>query len=159
MEELERLAARVEEAAGAFLGALGRAPRDLVTPPDPETGEQWDLAHVVGHVAEMLGFWAAEVAKVAARGEGTPFGRVKASPERIARIEERASRPLEILVADVERRAGLLADLVRAISPERMAYRGSHPTRGPMSAAAIVAEFGVDHLEEHARQLSEVDGR
>jgi len=154
MDEQARVASRVEEALRGFLAAVAQVPDGYRTAADPQTGEIWDLAHVVGHVAEMLEFWSAELCKVAARGEGTPFGRRKTSPERIARIEASSGLSLDALLADIERRGDMLADLVQAIDPDRLQVHGLHPTLGPMTPIQIVEEFGVAHLEEHARQLS-----
>ena len=42
-------------------------------PADPETGEQWDRANVLGHVAEMLPYWTAQGRTVLAGADS--FGR------------------------------------------------------------------------------------
>jgi len=144
---------RFAKAYETFDRAVDAVDRSVMTAADPSSGEQWDLTHVLGHVSEMLEFWLVEVLRVLAHGPDEPFGRLKTSPERIERIEHSAKLSVEELRHQINLRAAATIDLCRILTPEQLERRGMHPKFGPMSVEAILVEFGVDHLVEHAEQL------
>jgi threonine dehydratase len=152
-----------------FLARLGRAERRLaehaaqplpagLTDPDPGGTERWEAGQVWAHLAEFPRYWLDQVRGVLAadasgREQPIPFGRTKADPERIGAIErERNTDAAELL----RRVTADLAEVTRELErlPEAAwAVRGLHERRGEMSIEAIVEEFLVGHLEEHADQL------
>ncbi|WP_298208290.1 DinB family protein [Ferrimicrobium sp.] len=136
-----------------FCAAMDGAPGGAVTEPDAETGEQWDNLHVLGHVSEMLEYWLAEVLRVLTHGPDEPFGRLKRSPERIARIERSSELAVDELRHEIHLRALATIDLCRLLTPEQLSIRGLHPKFGLMTVERILMEFGVEHLHEHALQL------
>lgn len=144
---------RFDAALTHFREAMDAARGVGMTEPDPETGEQWDLVHILAHVSEMLEYWLAEVLHVLASESEVPFGRLKRSPERIARIEQRAMLTVEELRSEINLRAEATSDLCRLLRPEQLRKKGIHPKFGAMTVEEIVTEFGVDHLHEHAGQL------
>ncbi|MEX6428963.1 MAG: DinB family protein [Ferrimicrobium sp.] len=148
---------RFATALAVFNRAVDTVDGSFLTKADPVSGEQWDLAHVLGHVSEMLEFWMVEVLRVLARGPDEPFGRLKASPERLERIERSARRGLDELRREIDSRASATIDLCHILTPEQLQCRGTHPKFGVMTVEAVVMEFGVEHLLEHAQQLSFVD--
>ncbi|MGC9156006.1 MAG: DinB family protein [Ferrimicrobium sp.] len=147
------LDARFHAAFAHFREAMDTAQEGGLTEPDPETGEQWDLVHILAHVSEMLEYWLAEVLHVLAGEPEEPFGRLKRSPERIARIEQSATLAVDELRSEINLRAEATSDLCRLLSPEQLRKKGIHPKFGAMTVEEIVTEFGIDHLYEHAGQL------
>src|ERR1700674_1314903 len=71
------------------LQALARARTPGLTGADTKTGERWDAGQVWAHVAEFIPHWVGRGEKVIAAGSAdpVPFGRTKASPERLQAIE------------------------------------------------------------------------
>jgi hypothetical protein len=146
---LRAAAARVRARAGAF--------GDRQTAADPPTGERWDGGQVLSHIAEFLPYWIAEFESVvAAGGEGAPFGRTKATPSRLARIEAGRHTPQEDLLREMDAGVDEAAGFMRRLDSAQLALEGTHPSLGKMSVSAAIEEFVVAHLEQHADQL-EVD--
>ncbi len=149
----EALSQLFVEAFARFNAAVAEVNADSSTAPDPETGEQWDLAHLLGHVSEMLEYWLVEVLRVLAHGPDEPFGRLKRSPERLIRIDQSSRLTVPELRQEIDLRAAASIDLCRILTPAQLNKRGDHPKRGSMTVEAIITEFGIEHLKEHAVQL------
>jgi hypothetical protein len=127
-------------------------------PADPETGERWDRANVLGHVAEMLPYWTEwgwAVSRGAgsfgrdepgarARREGIDGGAAQAEETLRGRIDAGAEGVLELLDALRD------ADLERGVT-----YHGSEGTR-EVTLEHLVDDLLVGHLEAHVRQLTEL---
>lgn len=156
--ELEGLLARLDALGPALrrAGATGAADGAL-TEPDPGGEERWDVGQVWAHLAEFVPYWIDEARKVAdpAAPEPVSFGRVKTDAGRIAAIAQRRAEPLGVLAGkladDVEELRMFLGEL--DAQPGAWSRRGRHSKLGEMTITAIVEEFLVGHLEEHARQL------
>jgi hypothetical protein len=148
-EPLDELftAAFVPFSAAAKVDSSGRSQ------PDSETGEQWDLAQVLGHTSEMLEYWLVEVLRVLAHGLNELSGRLKRSPERLTRIDGNSLLPIAELRHEIEMRAATSIDLCRILTPTQLQQRGNHLEFGSMTVESILTEFGVEHLREHASQL------
>jgi hypothetical protein len=139
------------------LGALAKrdAPHGALTAPDPPTGERWEAGHVWAHLAEFIPYWLGEMDLVIEQGatDAVPFGRTKTDAGRIAALE-RDLRTDRALLWD--RTAGDIASLrafLVGLSPSAWEARGLHSTRGEMDLPAMLDEFLVGHLEQHAAQL------
>jgi hypothetical protein len=139
------------------LGALATrdAPHGALTAPDPPTGERWEAGQVWAHLAEFIPYWLGEMDLVIERGatDAVPFGRTKTDPGRIAALERDRRTDRAILW---DRTAGDIAGLravLLGLSPSAWEARGRHSTRGEMDLPAMVDEFLVGHLEQHALQL------
>jgi hypothetical protein len=147
---------RLLAAAGRIRAGAQGVPDDVLTDPDPDTGERWDRRQVLAHVTEMLPYWVREAELIAASGDGVPFGRVKTDPERVAAIErDRREDPLRLLGRMDEGVAAVLA-FVGSLDDTALARVGTHQTLGRMTVADVVDRFVVAHLEEHAEQLEGV---
>jgi DinB superfamily len=143
---------RLLAAAGRVRAAAPLLPDEVLTDPDPDTGERWDRRQVLAHVAEMLPYWVEQVELVVA-GDRVPFGRLKSDPGRVAAIErDRREDPARLLDRVDDGVGGVLA-LLERLDDDALARSGRHQVLGEMTAAAIVDRFLVDHLEEHADQL------
>jgi hypothetical protein len=139
------------------LGALAKrdAPRGALTAPDPPTGERWEAGQVWAHLAEFIPYWLGEMDLVieGSATDAVAFGRTKTDPGRIAAVERdrRTDRALlwDRTADDIARLRAFLLGL----SASEWEARGLHPTRGEMNVPAILDEFLVGHLEQHAVQL------
>jgi hypothetical protein len=146
---LRASAARVRSRAAAF--------GDRQTSADPPTGERWDRGQVLSHIAEFLPFWIAEFeGVVAAGGAGAPFGRTKATPSRLARIEAGRHGGQDDLLREMDAGVDSAVRFMRGLDSAQWRLEGTHPSRGRMSLEAAIDEFVITHLEQHADQL-EVD--
>jgi hypothetical protein len=159
MGEIEGLRLRVEAARREY-AALSRDGWGEPGPADERTGERWDRGNVLGHVAEMMPFWTAQIRAVldgsgemgrdavgmAQRRMGIDSGREAGEDGLLNRIDE-GMAGLQGLLADVRD-----ADLDRPLqfrSPEAERERDLRWTLEHML---------VGHLEEHLGQLRALDG-
>lgn len=148
-ERLRTASARVRARAGAF--------GERQTAADPPTGERWDRGQVLSHIAEFLPYWVSELeAVVAAGGQGAPFGRTKATPSRLARIEAGRHGSQNDLLREMDTGVEGAVGFMRGLDSAQWGLKCSHPALGMMSVSAAIEEFIVAHLEQHADQL-EVD--
>jgi hypothetical protein len=155
LERLDAVGARLREHASSEVreGAL--------TEPDRSSGERWEAGQVWAHLAEFVPYWLHEAATVIEHGgvEPVPFGRTKSDPERIAAIERDRRRERAALAARVDADIAALRSFLEGLDPFAWSARGLHPTLGEMDTTAIVDEFLVGHLEQHAEQLDGLAGR
>jgi hypothetical protein len=145
------------------LNAVERRLDDLVrgpltgnlSDPDPGGTERWEQAQVWAHMAEFVPYWHREIKAVVAAYEGqpVPFGRTKTDPTRISGIETGRHEPISVLRAGVHESIADLTRYLGRLTPAEWKAVGLHPRRGEMDVEAIVGEFVVKHLEEHAGQL------
>jgi hypothetical protein len=127
-----------------------------ITEADPESGERWDRGQVWAHLSEFIPYWiqqAEPVLRGQPSGEPVPFGRTKSDPERIGAIERNRREAVFVLWADTSAGIAELRGFLANIAPEQWEIRGLHPTRGAMTVDALVNQYLVGHLEEHADQL------
>ncbi len=127
-----------------------------ITEADPESGERWDRGQVWAHLSEFIPYWiqqAKPVLRGQPSGEPVPFGRTKSDPERIGAIERNRREAVFVLWADTSAGIAELRGFLANIAPEQWEIRGLHPTRGAMTVDALVNQYLVGHLEEHADQL------
>jgi len=158
MGELDDLRARVEALRREY-GALPRDGWGEPGPVDEETGERWDRGHVLGHVAEMLPFWTAQVREVVGGG-GDAMGRddVGMARRRMGIDAGREAGEDGLLDRVDEGLAGvlaLLADLDDADLQRRVVYRAS---RGEQESTVRgqLEQMLIGHAEGHLRQIQEL---
>jgi hypothetical protein len=127
-------------------------------PADPQTGERWDRANVLGHVAEMLPYWTGQGRAVLA-GAGS-FGRDE--PGARARrdgIDGGAAQTEEVLRGRIDAGAEAVLELLDELGDgdldRRATYHGSEGTR-EVTLEHLVDDLLVGHLEAHVRQLTEL---
>jgi hypothetical protein len=157
MSEVERYRERVAAAQEA-LEAVPVLEADVLGPPDEETGERWDRANVLGHLAEMLPFWTGQVREVLAGG--TEMGRGEAG---YARRREGIDSAGGIGEEELRHRVGegiaglraLLADLRDEDLERPLVYRAQSGERD-VDLRFPVEQLLVGHLEAHVRQLQEL---
>jgi DinB superfamily len=127
-------------------------------PPDEKTGERWDRANVLGHLAEMLPYWTSQVRAViggageigrgeagyARRREGIDSGSALGEEELRARIDAGIDALLTLFAQMREE------DLDRPVS-----YR-SRTGEQQTDLRFVVEELLVGHTEAHLRQLQEL---
>jgi alpha-L-fucosidase len=128
---------------------------DGLTDPDPPTGERWEWGQVWAHLAEFLPYWLAQAQELigAYQGEPVPFGRTKSDPDRVAAIARDRNQKVARLWERARDGIGETRTFLRQLPDGAWAVRGLHSTLGVMQLAAIVDEFMVGHLEQHADQL------
>ena len=156
MGEIERLRARVEAVRRQY-GALDIAGWGEPGPIDAETGERWDRGNVLGHVAEMLPFWTAQVRAVL--GGGVDVGRGEEGwAQRRAGIDDLRQEGEEALLRRIDDGLGgllaVLADMRDADLDRRIVLH-----LGPDRESDVRSLLGmvlVGHAEEHLRQLEEL---
>lgn len=139
------------------LAALPAMPAGRLTTPDPQTGERWEPAQVLGHIAEFIPYWLGQASLLirarTAGDEPPPFGRTQGDPDRIARIEEGRQAQPEDLQARLNDGLRQFRDFMETTAGEDWLAAGVHPRRGEMTVQQVVREFIVDHLEQHVAQL------
>ncbi len=150
--QLERLAA-VEERLRLQAGRELRP--GALTDPDPPTGERWEAGQVWAHLAEFIPYWIGEAVRVIEHGrrEPAPFGRTKSDVGRLAAIERDRGSDRQTLWNRVAGDLVALRSFLGGLDSDAWQARGLHPTLGQMDLHAIVEEFLVGHLEQHADQL------
>jgi hypothetical protein len=146
---LDAVEARIHEHAAREL-------RAGLTAADPETGEQWDGGQVWAHVADILPYWLTQAQRLidSYAGEPVPFGRTRTDPGRIDVIERNRHQTVELHWGRLHEAAGQVRELI-ANADERAwtEVKGLHRLRGAMGLSAILTDFMIAHLEEHADQL------
>jgi DinB superfamily len=148
--------ARLRAAADRIRSTVPSVSNQALTSADPETGEQWDRGQVLAHVAEILPYWTRQAELVLEQGGGgAPFGRVKTDPERIAAIERSRGEDIGALLARMDQGLQGVFALLARLDDQKLGEIGTHERLGEMTVAEIIDRFVVEHLEEHADQLSE----
>ena len=126
-----------------------------LTDPDPGAEERWEAGQVWAHLAEFPGYWLGEAERIIGQPTSgpVPFGRVKTDAARVEAIERDRHTDPAALLERVRASVAAVADAARSWDADTWQLQGVHPTRGEMSVQAVVEEFIVKHLEEHADQL------
>jgi uncharacterized damage-inducible protein DinB len=117
----------------------------------------WSAHDVVGHLLEAEeADWIVRARVILEHGEGRPFE----SFDRTAMFEKLAGWSLDqVLDAFAEARSANLAALAAlAITPERLALRGTHPALGTVTLGQLLATWVVHDLN-HIGQVVEVLAR
>jgi hypothetical protein len=133
-------------------------------PASPNFGHEpestWNPPELLAHVAEMLPYWMDQIERILeGYPEPVPFGRVATDEERIAAIGRERARPVGELFDRVATGALAAADRLRGLSDQQLERRGTHPTLGEMSVAAVAERMFIRHLGEHAEQLRSILAR
>ncbi|MGD9894098.1 MAG: DinB family protein [Dehalococcoidia bacterium] len=145
MTDAERLEATVDELA-ARLTALPEASFTQRTQSDA-----WTAAEVVGHMTELLPYWAGVAVSVAA-APGTPFGRTLDDPDRVGAVAAANEVARGESLAHLRHATHEAAQAIRAFDATQWDSAGMHPTNGSMTVGAIVQQLIVDHAIAHTHQ-------
>jgi len=157
-DEIESYRRRVE-AARRDVAALPRVGWGEPGPPDEQTGERWDRGNVLGHTAEMLPLWTAQVRAVMVEGR-TVIGRDEEGYARRRRgIDEGRGEGEEELLrqidAGLEDLLALLASL-RSDDLDRVVTYGRPDGEREVDLRYALEELLIGHVEGHLRQLREL---
>lgn len=150
-QRLQAAWARLERIPATGPGELGA--------PDPATGERWHRGNVLGHVAEMLPFWAAQAEL--ALGGARVIGRDQAgSTSRREGIDKGAVLPEAELRAEVARGVAAVERILGAVGAEdlerRIVYRRSDGVERELGFGDFLEEMMIGHFEGHLDQLEEL---
>jgi hypothetical protein len=119
---------------------------------EPESS--WNPPELLAHVAEMLTYWMGQIERILeGYPEPVPFGRVATDEERIAAIGRERTRPVGELFDQVASGANAAAARLRDLPDDQLERRGTHPTLGEMTVAAVAERMFIRHLGEHEEQL------
>ena len=157
MGEIERYRDRTEVALRQ-VRTLPRAGWGEPGPPDETTGERWDRGNVLGHMAEMLPFWTAQVR--AALSGATSLGRDDAgNAQRRQAIATGSDVGEDELLARID--AGLtgLLGLLTEIKEEDLNRKLTYHSPGREREVDLrypLEVLLVGHVEAHLRQLAEL---
>ena len=157
MNKSDQLRQRVLAARSRLDRIPATGPGELGAP-DPATGERWHRGNVLGHVAEMLPFWADQCRSVLegarAVGRGEPGTR-----RRREGIEKGTVLPEAELRAEIGRGLDALEGFLGGVGPDdlelRIVYRAASGDRELTLGDFIEANL-VGHLEGHLDQLEEL---
>ena len=153
MGDLDELRSRVEAVRSGY-AALPREGWGEAGPEDERTGERWDRGHVLGHVAEMLPYWTAQVRAVL--GGAGEMGRdeVGMANRRMGIDSGREAGEdglLDRIDAGIEDLLGLLDGMTDADLDRPVTYHSPHEDR-TATLRQEVEHLLVGHLEEHLGQ-------
>jgi len=161
-DEIDAFRRRVETARDevAALRSRGLQSHGEPGPADEETGERWNRGNVLGHVAEMVPFWTAQLRAVVEDGR-TDIGRDEVGfVQRRQGIDSGGQAGPEDLLSRVD--AGLegLLALLSGLRAEDLDRRLTlHAPRVPardLDVRAALEDLLVGHVEAHLQQFREL---
>jgi len=151
MTDAERLEATVGELA-AELTALPEASFTHRAAPG-----EWTAAEVVGHMTEMMPYWARAAAAVAA-APGQSFGRELDDPDRVGAVASANDVHRGEALARLRHAAHEAAASIRAHDDAAWTQTGEHHSRGTMTVGAVIHLLVVEHAGEHVQQALDAAG-
>jgi hypothetical protein len=125
-------------------------------PPDPESGERWDRHQVLGHMAEFLPYWSANLGHAL---EGGRIGREPGSTGRRDGIESGEAVAEEELRRRVEDGCDAAAAFLLGVADADLRKRPRTVSGGRITLRRAIENYLVGHLEAHVAQLEEVTAR
>ncbi len=151
---------RLVDADDAISALEGPVDAGRPYPVGPVSGDgpesEWGPPEVLAHVAEMLGYWLAQMERViAGSGEVVPMGRVTGDPLRAEAIERDRSLPTHELLAHIRIAIGRYVARLPELEVEEWDRRGLHPRLGEMTVGEMLDRFVLGHIEEHVTQLNQ----
>jgi hypothetical protein len=157
MNRVDQLRQRVLAARARLDRVPATGPGELGAP-DPASGERWHRGNVLGHLAEMIGFWTEQAR--AALGGARAVGRGETGTrERQEGVERGSILPEAELRAEIalglDRLDALLSEVTAGDLEKSIVYR----RRGGESETTVgefIESILVRHLEEHLDQLEEL---
>jgi hypothetical protein len=154
----DAIADRLLEAHATIAGLRSDVESGAPWPASPNFGHEpessWYPPELLAHLAEMLPYWMGQIERILeGYPEPVPFGRVATDDERIAAIGRERTLPVGELFDRVAGGAQAAAGRLRELSADELERRGTHPTLGEMTVAAVAERMFIRHLDEHAEQL------
>lgn len=127
--------------------------------PDPASGERWHRGNVLGHVAEMIGFWTEQARAVlrGARVVGRDESGIHIRREGVDRgsLVDEAELRAEIALG-LDRLDAFLSEVKTEDLEKPIAYRSRNGESGETTLGEFIETIIVHHLEEHLDQLEEL---
>lgn len=145
--DAERLTALVDQLA-TELTAL---PEASFT--ERRAADQWSAAEVVGHLTELIPFWAHR-AVVIARQPGGSWGRSLDDPDRVGAVAAAGDVPRGEALTRLRAAAHEAAALLSSIDDAGWHATGIHSERGDTPVAELVKTGLIAHVESHVRQAT-----
>ena len=156
-ETAESMLARLQTAEQTLTKLAAQIGSDNLTPPDPSTGEQWDLGQIWAHMVEFIPFWQAQAIKVLDSGSASvQFGRPLTHEGRVSAIERNRGEETAVLHARLQIHLTNLRRFIQTLAPSDWETAGEHLAMGTMTVAQIVNRFLIGHLESHVQQLTKL---
>jgi len=158
MDTVDELRHRFLAAREAFRAIPVAADDGSPGPPDLATGEGWTRGNVLGHMADVLGFWSDQLQKAL---DGAPWiGRGdEGYAIRRAAIERGARSPQGPMREQVEQGTEKVLALLDRVQPADLSrvveHRRAVETR-PKTIGHLLDEILVSHFESHVRQLADL---
>ena len=149
--DAERLEAMVDDLATR----LAELPESALT--HRAGPEDWTAAEVIGHMTEMMPYWARVAAAVAAE-PGRTFGREPDDPDRVGAVRAVNGVPRAELLARLRSAAHEAANAIKLHDADAWAAEGVHPRYGRMTVGALIDALLVEHAAGHVRQALEAAG-
>lgn len=118
-----------------------------------ESGKEWSVTEVLGHMVEMIPYWLASCQVIVTASTPPSFGRTGDDPERLAAVKRGANTSPQTLLKLLQHEVQQAATTIRAMSDAQRSKTGIHLLRGEMSIAEIVEVLVVAHAESHLVQI------
>ncbi len=152
MDDIEALRRRTTAVRERFR-ALPRSGPDRLGSPDPKSGDRWDRYNVMGHVAEVLPFW---VAQLEVAMEGQPLGRQPGSTDRQQAVDGGRQVGENVLRGRIDSGFEGLLRFIDRLEPVDLDRRVTMSGRGEETVGWAMENLLVGHAEEHCDQLTEL---
>ena len=143
--EAERLTAMVDDLA-VRLAAL---PEASFT--QRSGAEEWTAAEVVGHMTELMPYWAHRAVAIA-RQPGASWGRSLDDPDRVGAVRTANDLPRAEALARLRNAAHEAATVLASLNENDWQTTGMHTERGATTIAELVKQGLVEHAASHVRQ-------
>ncbi|MFL5673908.1 MAG: DinB family protein [Chloroflexota bacterium] len=154
---LERLTAAREGLRATRPDVEAGAPWRMADVYDDSDEALWGPGEVLAHLAEMAQYWLGEIERVLdGDAQPVPFGRVATDQVRIGIVGRDRSLPPRVLYDRIDDALTRFDARWRTLSPQDLARRGLHPTRGELIVADMPDRFIVGHLADHVTQLEQI---
>lgn len=128
-------------------------------PADPSTGESWHRGNVLGHLSEMLPYWTDQIRRAKA-GSGKMGRDEEGATQRRQGIDQGDAAGEAELKRTIDRGIAGAAKLLEKLTPEDLERTVDfHNREGNRRARVgeLVQMLIVGHLEEHVKQLTELE--
>lgn len=141
-----------EELGFLLDGTLGKLSAEKLYQKPAE--KEWTIVENLAHIAEMLPYWAGEVAKLVAQ-PGQQFGRTMEDQSRLSALREHGHDHLVQIQSVLPGSYTHLDEVLSRLQDSDLALTGHHPRRGEQTLAWLIEEFLTKHLHDHVVQIRE----
>jgi uncharacterized damage-inducible protein DinB len=119
----------------------------------PAPGE-WTVAQLLAHIAEIQYFWMEKSVLITLEDDPNITRSDVENDRRAAAVEDHAGDSLNELVQSLSAANKSAVAATGEIAPENLAILGHRGENNPITVEGVV-RFLVQHVEEHAHQVSE----